>query len=74
MLSIPAGLNEKEAKQWYRSQLRKTHPDSGGSNEAFAELQRVWDLYLNPPLAVTQPRKFTLKHVALFHLAVEEQI
>ena len=49
LLGITPHASEDEKKTAYRSALRRSHPDTGGSAEEFAAVQRAWQLISDQP-------------------------
>mmetsp|Transcript_26337 Transcript_26337/g.51619 ORF Transcript_26337/g.51619 Transcript_26337/m.51619 type:complete len:367 (+) Transcript_26337:67-1167(+) len=45
VLGVVPNCSHCEARRAYRRQLLKTHPDKGGSPEAFSRVQRAWDVF-----------------------------
>lgn len=43
VLGVPAGASDDELRRAYRRLARSTHPDLGGSPEAFRRLQVAWE-------------------------------
>lgn len=46
VLDLPAHTPTDEVKARYRELAKRRHPDAGGSNEAFAELNAAWQAFL----------------------------
>lgn len=47
-LNISPGATEHEIKKAYRSEMRKAHPDVGGSKEAFLAVQTAYEILKDP--------------------------
>lgn len=52
ILGVAPHASEEEKKAAYRVALRRSHPDTGGSAQEFAAVQRAWDMLSQEP---TQP-------------------
>jgi len=48
VLEINSDADQTEIRRAFRKKVRTSHPDSGGSNEAFQNLKRAYDLLSNP--------------------------
>lgn len=48
VLGVEPGATTRELKASYRRKLKTVHPDSGGTDEAFEELQTAWSVIGNP--------------------------
>jgi len=48
ILEINFDADQAEIRQAFRKKVRTTHQDSGGSNEAFQDLKRAYDLLSDP--------------------------
>lgn len=68
VLGIAPKCSDCEARRAYRRQLLKTHPDKGGSPEAFSRVQRAWDIFvrgnLDPRVRSSQDGKTVGKYPA----------
>jgi hypothetical protein len=53
VLGIPAHATWEEKKSAYRNALRLSHPDTGGSAEAFAAVQQAWEAISQEPSSPT---------------------
>ena len=53
LLGISPHASENDKKSAYRNALRRSHPDTGGSAEEFAAVQRAWELISKEPTAPT---------------------
>ena len=42
-LGVPSDASDADIKRAYRREIRKAHPDRGGTNEDMAELNRARD-------------------------------
>lgn len=47
ILGVDRSSTEDEIKKAYRKMVIKLHPDRGGSQEGFIELQTAWEDYKN---------------------------
>ncbi len=43
VFGLKRSSSEEELKKAYRKKILKTHPDKGGSNEAFRKIQEAWE-------------------------------
>lgn len=50
VLGVSPNASREEIKKAYHQQAHKTHPDTGGSEDAFAKVKRAADILLNPKL------------------------
>ncbi|MDX2376431.1 J domain-containing protein [Microbacterium sp. LRZ72] len=48
VLGVAPDADEESLRRAYRSKLRSSHPDTGGSAAAFVRVQRAWDLVGTP--------------------------
>jgi HJR/Mrr/RecB family endonuclease len=46
-LGLSTGASQAEIKQAYRERVHKVHPDQGGSNEEFQQVQQAYETLLN---------------------------
>jgi len=53
LLGITPHATEEEKKAAYRLALRRSHPDTGGSAEHFAAVQRAWEVISQEPTEPT---------------------
>ena len=54
------------AAKAHRRMLRKAHPDTGGSSEAFHEVQEAWGRLLALPKPFGNAPEVALVHTSLF--------
>lgn len=45
ILGVSPDASDKEVRAAYRRKLKEVHPDAGGSNEEFYEIERAWEKY-----------------------------
>lgn len=48
IIGVSKSATPEAIRKAYRKQSRKAHPDTGGSNEAFAELKLAYDVLIDP--------------------------
>ncbi|NTJ68425.1 DnaJ domain-containing protein [Agrobacterium rhizogenes] len=48
ILGVARDAGEEQIKAAYRKRAKAAHPDSGGDTEAFAQLQKAYELLLDP--------------------------
>jgi curved DNA-binding protein CbpA len=48
VLGVPHGASEREIHAAYRSAVRRTHPDAGGSSDAFESVQEAYEVLRDP--------------------------
>lgn len=53
LLGVAPHASEEEKKAAYRVALRRSHPDTGGSAEKFAAVQRAWEILSREPTEPT---------------------
>lgn len=64
----------EECKKAYRKLCAKYHPDNGGDSNKFDEVNKAWNMILNPKpseVSIIRKQKKHLKHRSLFNFEVE---
>ena len=48
VLGVPRGADQSRIHTAYREAVRRTHPDAGGSSDAFEDVQEAYELLRDP--------------------------
>lgn len=65
VLGVAVGTSKEDCKKAWRKLSRKYHPDNGGDENLFDEVQKAWHA-IESGVTVNVIKRKSLKHVSLF--------
>lgn len=69
VLGVANGASKDECKKAYRILSRKYHPDNGGDESLFDEVQKAWKA-IEDGLTIHVIKRNSLKHQTLFSFSI----
>lgn len=66
VLGVALGSSVEECKKAWRSLSQKNHPDNGGDEAVFDEVQKAWQAIKTGACAINVIERRSLRHVSLF--------
>ena len=65
VLGVAVGTSKEDCKKAWRRLSRKYHPDNGGDENLFDEVQKAWQA-IESGVTVNVIKRKSLKHMSLF--------
>lgn len=67
VLGVANGASKEDCKKAWRSLSRKYHPDNGGDDTLFDEVQKAWQAIDTGAIFIDVIQRKSLRHVSLFY-------